>query len=116
MVVLLAALAAASPVGAREGGARTTGPDPYVVVATTLTDSGLHLSPPQSHGVHYVAFLVTNKGHKAHNFVIGRLHTHVLKPGQSQHLVSFFPDYGTYRFACTLNCSAAMGGRFRVGR
>lgn len=113
---MLAAAAAGSAASAATTGASTTGPDPYVIISTTLTDSKLSLSKNVTHGVHYVAFLVKNQGKKPHEFMVGKIHTKVLKPGQTQHLVSYFPDYGTFSYACTVNCTAAMRGKIRVGR
>ena len=116
VLAVTVAVASASAATAREGHHGTTGPDPYVIIATTLTDSKVSLSKNVTHGVHYVAFLVKNTGKKPHNFVIGTIHTRLLKPGQTQHVVSFFPDYGTFGYACTANCSAAMRGKIKISR
>jgi plastocyanin len=87
-----------------------------VVVSVTLTDSRLRLSASTSHKVHVIAFRVVNRGKKTHNFVIGVVRSPKIKPGGTAHLVAYFPDYGRYRFACTLHCGAALHGVFSVNR
>ena len=113
---IFVAAAVASPAVARDAGVTTTGPDPYVVVSVGLTDSRLQLSTSISHSVHLIAFRITNHGKKTHNFVIGVIRSPNIKPGGTAHLVAQFPDYGRYRFACTLNCLAALHGVFNVSR
>ena len=115
-VLAAATVAAPAPALARTSGPRTTGPDPYVVIAVTVTDAQLHLSAVVSHKVHVIAFRVVNRGKKPHNFVIGVVRGKTLKPGATEHLVAYFPDFGRYRFSCTVNCAATAHGIFSVNR
>jgi plastocyanin len=92
----------------------TTGPSPYTTVTVKILEGKLVLNKLAVSHVTFVDFFVTNAGKVPHNFTIGGFSTHVLKPGQKQHLYVGFPVSGKYAYKSTLHATAKMAGIFHI--
>jgi uncharacterized cupredoxin-like copper-binding protein len=114
-VVLLGAILAVAA-GLFLGGpaTATTGPDPYVVVNVTITDSTIKLSAKKVKNVAFVAFRLKNAGKLTHDFEVGFTKSHVLKPGQRQHFVVSFGQEGKYPYKVNVHGKPSMRGYLLV--
>jgi plastocyanin len=94
------------------GSARThtTGPDQFLQIKVTLTDTNVRLSTKVVKRAQTVYFDVTNEGKLPHNFVIGGNRTLVLKHGKTDTFVIAFTERGLYGYKCTVNATKAMHG------
>jgi hypothetical protein len=109
-------VAAIPALGARTA-AKTTNPDVLVIVNVTLTDKGITLDKKSAGGygqaaaedVDYaVAFAVTNKGKKTHNFTWAGIGTTNMAPGTTQHIAGDIADDGPYPWSCNLHCTGKL--------
>jgi hypothetical protein len=121
---LLLAGAAALALAVAFGSAQargTTGPDPYVILNVTVTDSRIVITSadakdrhPLVQSVEVIAFRIRDRGKRTHNFVIGGRKSPLVKPGQLVHMIVAFPAEGEYLFTCTVNCKRTMRGHLRI--
>ena len=93
---------------------RTTGPDQFLQINVTLTDTNVKLSTKVVKRAQTVYFNVTNRGKLPHNFVIGGNTTIVLKHGKTDTFVVAFTERGKYGYKCTVNATKAMHGFIKV--
>ncbi len=107
----LVVLAFASAPSART---HTTGPDVFLQIKVTLTDTNVKLSTKVVKRAQTVYFNVTNQGKLPHNFVIGGNKTVVLKHGKTDTFVIAFTERGKYGYKCTVNATKAMRGFINV--
>jgi plastocyanin len=88
----------------------TTGVDPLITVAVRISDTRLTVKPARVARLETVQFRVVNTGKLTHDFHVGGLKSHKLKPGGVDHVLLQFSDRGKYLYRCVLHCSAKMRG------
>ncbi len=62
-----------------------------------------------------VRFVVRNRGNSAHDFVVAKKRTRVLRPGQRQSITVSFPRKGTFRFLCSVPGHVRLGMKGSFG-
>ena len=98
------ALAAAAPATART-----------VTVSVDARDYAFSLSRRTVPAGSTVRFVVRNRGNTAHDFVVAKKRTRILRPGQRQTITASFPRKGVFRFLCSVSGHARLGMKGAFG-
>jgi hypothetical protein len=115
-----AALAVAGSAGARP---ETTNVPAIFTAKVTLTDRGISMTPNHAARGSTVTFILTNRGKKAHTFVIGDALTsskarlgfkQTLKPDQQFTKVMFLDYRGGMKFVLRTGSKVVARGTFRI--
>jgi len=99
---------------ARTAAPKTTGVDPLINVAVTITDDRIVVNPKRVARNETVQFRVVNKGTLIHDFRVVGLKTKPLKHNEVGHVLVQFVDRGAYVYRCSLHCTVKQRGLIAV--
>ena len=86
-----------------------------VTVSVDARDYAFSLSRRTVPAGSTVRFVVRNRGNTAHDFVVAKKRTRILRPGQRQTIMASFPRKGVFRFLCSVSGHARLGMKGAFG-
>ena len=86
-----------------------------VTVSVDARDFAFSLSRRTVPAGSTVRFVVRNRGNTAHDFVVAKKRTRILRPGQRQTITASFPRKGVFRFLCSVSGHARLGMKGAFG-
>jgi hypothetical protein len=108
----LAALAVAGPAGS------TTNAPAIFTVKVTITDKGISMTPNHAARGSTCTFILTNRGKKAHTFVIGNVKSlgfrQLLRPNGQYTKVMFLDYRGVMKFFLRTRTVVTARGAFKI--